>query len=78
MHVHSHMGEASCPANERLALMKYMLQHNEQHLSEFEKLAAELSEAGSKGAAKHLKKSIAHLKKANTELSGAIAHLEEE
>ena len=74
MHDHPH---TQADENEQLALLEYMLHHNEHHLEEFSETLSALKEEGKDAAAQHLAECIRILKDADAELSLAIAALKE-
>ncbi|MDO4306282.1 MAG: cobalt transporter [Eubacteriales bacterium] len=90
MHDHSH-GGASCGGhehcgscaggdckNETVALLTYMLQHNEHHAAELDQMAENLEKMGMSAAAKTIKEGVADFQKGNMRLGLALTLVKEE
>lgn len=67
-HSHSH-GETAAPMNELLALMNYMVQHNDAHAQELAELARQLHQAGHDRAYDQIMSAVADFDMANARLS---------
>lgn len=88
-HGHSH-AEAACNEghcgscqggdckNETVALLTYMLQHNEHHAQELDQMADNLAKMGMDAAAKTIKEGVADFQKGNMRLSLALTLVKEE
>lgn len=88
-HGHSH-AEAACNEghcgscqggdckNETVALLTYMLQHNEHHAQELDQMADNLAKMGMDAAAKTIKEGVADFQKGNMRLSFALTLVKEE
>ena len=80
---HSHDGhcgsckEGDCK-NETVALLTYMLQHNEHHAAELDQMAENLAKMGMDAAAKTIKEGVADFQKGNMRLSLALTLVKEE
>ena len=80
---HSHDGhcgsckEGDCK-NETVALLTYMLQHNEHHAAELDQMAETLAKMGMDAAAKTIKEGVADFQKGNMRLSLALTLVKEE
>ena len=80
---HSHDGhcgsckEGDCK-NETVALLTYMLQHNEHHAAELDQMADNLAKMGMDAAAKTIKEGVADFQKGNMRLSLALTLVKEE
>lgn len=66
------------PNKENIALLTYMLQHNEQHAAELDQMAAKLNEAGAEGAAEQIRKAVDEFQKGNMYLGVALAMVKEQ
>lgn len=90
VHNHSH-GDAACGGhehcgscaggdckNETVALLTYMLQHNEHHAAELDQMAANLEKMGLHAAAKTIKEGVADFQKGNMRLGLALTLVKEE
>ncbi|MDO5135549.1 MAG: cobalt transporter [Eubacteriales bacterium] len=88
-HEHTHTeGEAcgshcgSCQGgdcrNETVALLIYMLQHNEHHAAELDQMAENIAKLGMDTAAKTIRESVADFQKANMRLSLALTLVKDE
>lgn len=79
-HSHSHCGSCSggdCK-NETVALLSYMLQHNEQHAAELDQMAENLSKMGLDAAAKTIREGVSDFQKGNMRLGLALTLVKEE
>lgn len=77
---HEHCGACSggdCK-NETVALLTYMLQHNEHHAAELDQMAANLEKMGISAAAKTIKEGVADFQKGNMRLGLALTLVKEE
>ncbi len=74
-HDHSHGGT---PLEELLALMKYMVSHNDAHAQELAGLADQLKEAGKSRAYKKIMDAVAEFDMANAKLDAVFKELKEE
>lgn len=83
-HSHSHAGDAVCqkecqgcgehdPEKENIALLTYMLQHNEHHAAELDQMAEKLRKSGQETAAEQIRKAVDEFQKGNLYLSVALA-----
>lgn len=83
-HAHEHGGMhcESCAGgdckNETVALLTYMLQHNEHHAAELDQMAENLSKLGLAGASKTIKEAVSDFQKGNLRLSLALTLVKEE
>ena len=80
---HSHgEGCGSCQGgdckNETIALLTYMLQHNEHHAQELDQMAENLEKMGLSAAAKTIKEGVADFQKGNMRLGLALTLVKEE
>ena len=87
-HDHHHEGEDcghACNAcgseekckDENLALLTYMLQHNEHHAAELDQMADKLRKAGMDTAAEQIRKAVDEFQKGSLYLSVALATVKE-
>lgn len=79
-HSHGHCGSCSggdCK-NETVALLTYMLQHNEHHAAELDQMAENLKKMGMDAAAKTIKEGVADFQKGNMRLGLALTLVKEE
>ena len=76
-HDHSH-GTGDTPLEELLALMKYMVSHNDAHAQELAGLADQLKEAGKIRAYKKIMDAVAEFDMANAKLNAVFKDLMEE
>ena len=74
-HDHSHGGT---PMEELLALMKYMVSHNDAHAQELAGLADQLKEAGKIRAYRRIMDAVAEFDMANAKLDSVLKELTEE
>ena len=81
-HSHEHGHEcSSCGGdckNETVALLTYMLQHNEQHAAELEQMAENLKKLGMDDAAKQISEGVSEVQKGNMRLSLALTLVKEQ
>lgn len=82
-HSHSHdgfhdHGEAGTPMDELLALMKFMVNHNDAHAQELAELASQLKDAGRGHAYRQLMDAVASFDMANAQLDAVLQELETE
>ena len=85
-HEHSHgcggcqnqdgCGNKSCK-DETVALLTYMLSHNEHHAEELDQMAANLRKLGMEDAAKSIEEGVADFQKGNMRLSLALTLVKE-
>ena len=78
-HTHTH-GECSCNGeatsqNETLALLDYMLKHNEHHTLELETIKEQLATMGHSEAAVQMESVITDYQKGNVRLAAILASL---
>ena len=77
-----HGGCGSCEGgdckNETVALLTYMLQHNEHHAAELDQMADNLRKMGMDAAAKTIKESVSDFQKGNMRLGLALTLVKEE
>ena len=64
--------------NETIALLTYMLQHNEHHAAELDQMADNLAKMGMDAAAKTIKESVSDFQKGNMRLGLALTLVKEE
>lgn len=79
-HDHEHCGscaDGNCK-NETLALLTYMLQHNEHHAKELDQMADNLEKLGMDAAAKTIKEAVSDFQKGNMRLGLALTLVKEE
>lgn len=90
-HTHSHARDAGCengcgscrecadqdPRKENIALLTYMLQHNEHHAAELDQMAEKLRASGQETAAEQIRKAVDEFQKGNLYLSVALATVKE-
>ena len=83
-HTHEHTCESSCDhcegsgcKNEILALLAYMLQHNEHHAAELDEMADKLEKTGMADAAKQIREGVSDFQKGNMRLSLALTLVKE-
>lgn len=83
-HIHcgEHMNCADCghehisPREELLALMKYMVGHNQAHANELAQLAKQLQDAGEATAYEQVMLAVSDFEKGNLRLSTVLASLQ--
>ena len=76
-HDHTH-GSGETPADELLALMTYMVKHNDAHAQELTDLARQLQEAGKARAYDQIMSAVADFDMANARLDSVAKDLAEE
>ena len=64
--------------NETVALLTYMLQHNEHHAAELDQMADNLDKLGMKEAARTIRDGVTDFQKGNMRLSLALSLVKEE
>ena len=64
--------------NETVALLTYMLQHNEHHAAELDQMADNLKKLNMDAAAKTIKEAVADFQKGNMRLGLALTLVKEE
>lgn len=79
-HGHSHEGCQNCASeggckDETVALLTYMVQHNEHHAMELDQMADNLVKLGMGDAAKTIKEGVADFQKANMRFSLALTQV---
>ena len=77
-HDHEHTHGTGTPMEELLALMKYMVSHNDAHAQELAGLADQLKEAGKIRAYRRLMDAVAEFDMANAKLDSVLKELAEE
>ena len=77
---HDHCGscEGGDCKKETIALLTYMLQHNEHHAAELDQMADNLAKMGMDAAAKTIKESVSDFQKGNMRLGLALTLVKEE
>ena len=76
-HSHEHCGncsEGNCK-DETVALLTYMVQHNEHHAMELDQMADNLMKLGMDDAARTIKEGVADFQKANMRFSLALTQV---
>lgn len=68
----------STPMEELMALMKYMVDHNDAHAQELTELAAQLRQAGKTRACQQIMDAVANFDIANAQLSAVLSELTSE
>lgn len=85
-HTHSHCshdcgngctGEEDC-TRETIALLSYMLDHNQHHAAELDQMADNLVKLGLDSAAKQIKEAVSDFQKGNMRLAMALATVKEQ
>ena len=75
-HSHTHMHTHSeTPMDELLALMKYMVSHNDAHAQELAELASRLLDSGKEKAYRQIMRAVADFDGANAQLAAVYEHL---
>ena len=87
---HAHTHDSSCSRQENsgsckvgdckketVALLTYMLQHNEHHAAELDEMADKLEKAGMADAAKQIREGVSDFQKGNMRLSLALTLVKE-
>ena len=69
---------AATAKNETVALLTYMLQHNEHHAKELDQMAENLEKMELSAAAKTIKEAVADFQKGNMRLGLALTLVKEE
>ena len=69
--------EGKCK-NETVALLDYMLHHNEQHAAELDQMAANLEKLGLGDAARQIRDGVSDFQKGNMRLSLALTLVKEQ
>ena len=77
-HDHHHGGGDLTPIDELLALMKYMINHNDAHCQELAELADQLKEAGRNRAHRQLMDVVADFDMLNARLDAVLKELKSE
>mgnify|MGYP001622893400 CR=1 FL=1 len=84
-HEHSHgegcgegCGSQGKCKNETVALLDYMLHHNEQHAAELDQMAANLEKLGLGDAARQIRDGVSDFQKGNMRLSLALTLVKEQ
>lgn len=73
-HGHSHGHTHEAPQGDKMvALVDYMLKHNEHHAAELDQVAEKLRQAGKDSAAEQIKKAVDEYQKGNLYLSLALS-----
>lgn len=77
---HTHCGscEGGDCKNETVALLTYMLQHNEHHAAELDQMADNLQKMGMEATAKTIKEGVSDFQKGNMRLGLALTLVKEE
>lgn len=80
---HSHECGTSCGSsgeckNETVALLSYMLDHNEHHAAELDQMADNLQKLGMDAAARQIKDAVSDFQKGNLRLSLALTTVKEQ
>lgn len=68
-HGHEHTHENQ---NETVAILTYMLEHNQHHAEELAQMAEELEKKGMAEAAQKIKDGVANFEKGNADLGDAL------
>ena len=76
-HDHSH-GDSAAPMDELLALMTYMVKHNDAHAQELAELANQLQDAGKSRAYDQIMRAVADFDMANATLNAVLQNLQSE
>lgn len=74
---HSH-GDGDTPMEELVALMKFMVNHNDAHAQELAELASQLQSTGRSHAYRQLMDAVVSFDMANAQLDAVLRELEEE
>ncbi|MBS6196224.1 MAG: cobalt transporter [Clostridiales bacterium] len=80
---HSHDCGSGCASageckNETVALLSYMLDHNEHHAAELDQMADNLQKLGMDSAAKQIRDAVSDFQKGNMRLSLALSTVKEQ
>jgi hypothetical protein len=76
-HDHGAPGAAASEPEKMVALLDYMLKHNEHHAAELDQVAQKLGAAGKITSAEQIKKAVDEFQKGNLYLSLALSSLKE-
>ena len=76
-HSHTH-GEGGTPMEELLALMKFMVNHNDAHAQELAELASQLQTAGKARAYRRIMNAVADFDMVNAQLDSVVKELSED
>ena len=76
-HTHSH-GMSDTPMEELLALMKFMVNHNDAHAQELAELAGQLKDAGRERAYRKIMNAVADFDMVNAQLDSVVRELTED
>ncbi len=71
---HAHAPEAT-PMEELMAMMRYMVQHNQAHAQELAQLAKQLDDAGNHAAYEEVMRAVADFDQGNARLSDVLKTL---
>ena len=74
-HSHSHIHRHDTPMEELLALMKFMVSHNDAHAQELAELADQLKDAGQTRAYQKIMDAVANFDIANAQLDAVLKEL---
>lgn len=77
-HTHSHTHDSAVPMDEMLALMKYMVSHNQAHAEELAQLAQQLDDAGNHSAYRRVMDAVVNYDVGNATLAAVLADLTQE
>ena len=77
-HSHSHLHRHDTPMEELLALMKFMVSHNDAHAQELAELADQLKTAGKTRAYQKIMDAVANFDIANAQLGAVLKELAED
>lgn len=77
-HSHGHHGESFTPMDELLALMKYMVNHNDAHAQEMANLADQLKDLGKARAYEKIMDAVADFDMLNAKFDAIVKELETE
>lgn len=80
---HSHDCSSGCGSsdecrNETVALLTYMLDHNQHHAAELDQMAANLEKLGMDTAARQIREAVSDFQKGNLRLSLALTTVKEQ
>ncbi len=75
IHSHDHHDHSHTSMEELLALMKFMVAHNDAHAQELAELADKLKESGKERAYRHLMDAVSSFDMANAQLSAVLKEL---
>ena len=74
-HHHDHSHASDVPMAEMIALMRYMVSHNEAHAEELAQLAQQLDDAGSHSAYRRVMDAVTHFDMGNATLAAVLDEL---